>query len=97
MSRWTDEELRVLITLWPTHSVLQIAKRLDRQHSAIRSKAERLRLDGRPPHNPEHVDANLPKRRPPRPGRDEKHDGEPWYPGDRVIAIDANGTKKTSV
>ena len=21
MSRWTDEELRELITLWPTHSV----------------------------------------------------------------------------
>ena len=26
MSRWTDEELRELTTLWPTHSVLQIAK-----------------------------------------------------------------------
>jgi hypothetical protein len=30
MSRWTDEELRELITLWPTHSVSQIVKRLDR-------------------------------------------------------------------
>ena len=66
MSRWTDEELRELTTLWQTHSVSQIAKRLHRQHSAIRSKAERLRLDGLPPHNPEHVDASLPKRRPPQ-------------------------------
>ena len=70
MSRWTDDELRDLITLWPTHSVSQIAKRLRRQRSEIRSKAKRLRLDGLPPHNPsehfEHFDVNPPKRRPPQ-------------------------------
>ena len=66
MSRWTDEELRELIILWPTHSVSQIAKRLHRQRSAIRSKAKRLRLDGLPPHNPEHFDVNPLKRRPPQ-------------------------------
>ena len=66
MSRWTDEELRELTTLWPTHSVLQIAKRLHRARAAIRSKARRLRLDGPPPHYPsEDVDAgDLAKRRP---------------------------------
>ena len=68
MSRWTDEELRELITLWPTHSVSQIVKRLHRPRWAIRSKAKRLRLDGLSPHNPsEDVQAdNPPKRRPPQ-------------------------------
>jgi hypothetical protein len=66
MSRWTDEELRELITLWPTHSVRQVADRLRRPCWAILSKAKRLRLDGLPPHNPsEGVDVgNPPKRRP---------------------------------
>jgi len=66
MSRWTDEELRELITLWPTHSVRQVANRLRRPRWAILSKAKRLRLDGLPPHNPsEGVDVgNPPKRRP---------------------------------
>ena len=66
MSRWTDEELRELTTLWPTHSVSQIVKQLHRPRWAIRSKAKRLRLDGMRPHNPsEDVEAdNLPKRRP---------------------------------
>jgi hypothetical protein len=64
MSRWTDEELRELITLWPTHSVSQIVKRLHRPRWAIRSKAKRLCLDRLPPHNPEHFD-DAPKR--PRP------------------------------
>jgi hypothetical protein len=66
MSRWTDEELRELITLWPTHSVTQVANRLQRPRWAILSKAKRLRLDGLPPHNPsEDVDVgNPPKRRP---------------------------------
>ncbi len=59
MSRWTDEELRELVTLWPTNSASQIAKRLRRQRSAIRSKAERLRQEGLLPHNPpQHFDAN---------------------------------------
>jgi hypothetical protein len=67
MSRWTDEELRELITLWPTNSTSQIAKRLHRQRSAIRSKAKRLQLEGLLPHNPpEHVDVNPRKRRPPQ-------------------------------
>ena len=66
MSRWTDEELRELITLWPTHSVRQVANRLRRPRWAILSKAKRLRLDGPPPHYPsEDVDADdLAKRRP---------------------------------
>jgi hypothetical protein len=66
MSRWTDEELRELITLWPTHSVLEIAKRLHRPRWAICSKAKRLCLDGLRPHNPEYFDAYPPKRRPPQ-------------------------------
>jgi GcrA cell cycle regulator len=66
MSRWTDEELRELVTLWPTNSASQIAKRLHRLRSAIRSKAEWLRQEGLlPPHNPpQHFDVNPPKRRP---------------------------------
>ena len=67
MSRWTDEELRELITLWPTSSVSEIVARLHRPRWAIRSKAKRLRLDGLRPHNPdhsEHFDTNPPKRRP---------------------------------
>jgi len=66
MSRWTDEELRELITLWPPHSVSQIVERLHRPRWAIRSKAKRLHLDGLSPHNPsEGVDVgNPPKRRP---------------------------------
>ncbi|MGB8609758.1 hypothetical protein [Bradyrhizobium sp.] len=64
MSRWTDEELRELVTLWPTNSASQIAKRLHRLRSAIRSKAERLRQEGLRPHNPhQHFDVN--PRRPP--------------------------------
>ena len=69
MSRWTDEELRELINLWPTYSVSQLVKRLHRPRWAIRSKAKRLRLDGVQPHNPpEDVEAinNPPKRRPPQ-------------------------------
>ena len=68
MSGWTDEELRELTTLWPTHSVSQLVERLHRPRAAIRSKAKRLRLDGLPPHNPsEDVEAdNPPKRRPPQ-------------------------------
>jgi GcrA cell cycle regulator len=65
MSRWTDEEIRELVTLWPTNSASQIAKRLHRLRSAIRSKAERLRQEGLLPNNPpQHFDVNPPKRRP---------------------------------
>src|SRR5437588_10474114 len=75
MSSWTDEELRELITLWPTHSVSQLVKRLHRPRWAIRSKAMRLRLDGMRPHNPsEDVEAdNLSKRRPFRPSGRRRH------------------------
>ena len=52
MSRWTDEELRELVTLWPTHSVSQLVELLHRPRWAIRSKAKRLRLLGLRPHNP---------------------------------------------
>ena len=46
MSRWTDEELRELVTLWPTNSASQIAKQLHRRPSAICRKAERLCQEG---------------------------------------------------
>ena len=52
MSRWTDEELRELVTLWPTNSASQIAKQLHRRRSAICRKAEQLCQEGLLPHNP---------------------------------------------
>ena len=65
MSRWTDEELRELVTLWPTNSASEIAKRLHRLRSAVRGKAVRLRQEGLlPPNLPQHFDVNPPKRRP---------------------------------
>jgi hypothetical protein len=65
MSRWTDEELQELATLWPTHSVSELVDRLHRPRWAIRSKAKRLRLDGMRPHNPSEdvEEINPPKRR----------------------------------
>jgi hypothetical protein len=66
MSRWTDEELRELVILWPTNSASEIAKRLHRLRSAVRGKAVRLRQEGLlPPNLPKHFDVNPPKR--PRP------------------------------
>ena len=63
MSRWTDEELRELVTLWPTNSASQIAKQLHRLRSAIRTKAMRLRQAGLlPPNLRKHFDVNPPKR-----------------------------------
>lgn len=65
MSQWTDEELREFVTLWPTNSVSQIAKRLHRPRLAICRKAEQLRQKGLLPRNlPKHFDVNPPKRRP---------------------------------
>jgi len=65
MSRWTDQELRELVTLWPTNSASQIAKQLHRRRSAICRKAERLCQEGLLPHNPaQDFDVNPPKRRP---------------------------------
>ena len=46
MSRWTDEESRKLVALWPTHSVSELVELLHRPRWSIRSKARRLRLDG---------------------------------------------------
>jgi hypothetical protein len=66
MARWTDEELRELVTLWPTNSASQIAKQLHRRRSAICRKAERLCRDGLLPHNPaQDFDVFPSKRRPP--------------------------------
>ena len=57
MSRWTDEELLELVTLWPTNSAKQIAKRMHRPRSAICSKAKWLRAEGVLPHGVhEHFD-----------------------------------------
>ena len=68
MSRWTDEELRELVTLWPTNSASQIGKRLHRLRSAISGKAKRLRQVGLlPPGLPKHFDVNPPKRLRPKP------------------------------
>ena len=69
MSRWTDEELRELVTLWPTKSAPQIAERLHRQHAAICRKAMLLGLLS--PDLPKHFYVNLRKPRPrlrPKPG-----------------------------
>ena len=44
--RWTDDEIRELVALWPTLSAIQIARRLQRPRTAICRKAQRLRLDG---------------------------------------------------
>ena len=66
MSRWTDEELRELVTLWPTNSASQIAKRLHRLRSAILTKVMRLRqTELLQPHLPKHFDP--PKRLRPKP------------------------------
>ena len=68
MSRWTDEELRELITLWPTNSASQIAKRLHRQRAAISRKAMLLRQEGLlSPDLPRHFEVNPEKQ--PRPSR----------------------------
>ena len=68
MSRWTDEELRELVTLWPTNSASEIAKRLHRLRSTVRGKAVRLRQVGLlPPNLPKHFDVNPPKRPGPKP------------------------------
>ena len=46
MSRWTDEELRELVTLWPTSTAAQIAYRLRRPRAAICGKVQRLLREG---------------------------------------------------
>jgi GcrA cell cycle regulator len=49
MSRWTDEELRQLITLWPTSTAAQIAYRLHRPRAAVCGKAKRLLQNAKHP------------------------------------------------
>ena len=79
MSRWTDEELRELVTLWPTNSASQIAKQLHRRPSAICRKAERLCQEGLLPHNPaQDFDVNPSKRRPPELARDDAPQAAHW-------------------
>jgi hypothetical protein len=64
MSRWTDEELRKLVALWPTHSMSELVELLHRPRWSIRSKARRLRLDGLRPHNSsEDFEAATPQKR----------------------------------
>jgi len=43
---WTDQETTTLISLWPTSSAEQIAKRLQCSRSAVVGKAKRLRAEG---------------------------------------------------
>ena len=62
MSRWTNEEIRELVTLWPTNTASQIAKQLHRQRAAIRRKAMLLGLLS--PDLPKHFYVNLRKPRP---------------------------------
>ena len=46
MTTWTDEEIGALVSMWPTHTVMQIANTLHRSYSAIRGKAKELRNEG---------------------------------------------------
>jgi hypothetical protein len=46
MSRWTDEEIRELVNLWPTSTAAQIAYRLHRPRAAVCGKAKRLLQKG---------------------------------------------------
>ena len=46
MFRWTDEELRELVTLWPTSTAAQIAYRLRRPRAAVCGKVQRLLREG---------------------------------------------------
>ena len=46
MPRWTDEEIRELVTLWRTHTAVQIAPRLQRRLGSVTNKVERLREKG---------------------------------------------------
>jgi len=42
VSRWTDEEISTLVSMWPASTTAQIAMRLRRPCGAIREKAKRL-------------------------------------------------------
>ena len=70
MSTWTDEEIRELISLWPTNSAMQIAKRLHRPRSAICGKARRLHAHGVLPYGePKHYEVDPWPSRPRRPAQ----------------------------
>jgi len=43
---WNDQDTRLLIELWPTHSASQIAARLHCSRSAVTAKASRLQQEG---------------------------------------------------
>ena len=65
---WTDEEIRELITLWPTSSASQIASQLHRPRNAVVGKVKRLRQEGTLPRDAIKHFAVKPARR--RPKRD---------------------------
>ena len=44
---WSEDEVRTLITMWRTHEIQDIAKRLGRNSNAISIKASRLSLPPR--------------------------------------------------
>ena len=62
MAIWTDEEIRTLVSLWPTTSVMQIATRLHRSRQVIFSKAKWLHKKGLL------EDKDFPRSRPINPG-----------------------------
>ena len=62
MGTWTDEEISTLVSMWPTHAVMQIATRLNRQRQVIYSKAKWLHKKGLL------EDEDFPRSRPINPG-----------------------------
>ena len=46
MNTWTDEEISTLISLWPTHTAMQIANTLHRSRTAITERVKRIRERG---------------------------------------------------
>ena len=46
MRVWTDQEISVLVSMWPTASIMQIANTLHRSPGSISDKAKGLREKG---------------------------------------------------
>ena len=46
VSVWTNEEISMLVSMWPTSTATQIATRMRRSYGAIRAKAKQLRKEG---------------------------------------------------
>jgi len=44
---WPEEQKRLLIEMWPTHSARQLVRRLKRSRSAVLGKVFRLKLPGK--------------------------------------------------